>query len=116
MISELPVLSCDNCGACCETQCSPPGYVLLLTNPHLRVSWPEPMDVYRLGSLPEPARISLIERAALIAGGRFHDAVPCCWLDTETKKCKWYEHRPQSCREFEIGSAACREWRDEFKP
>lgn len=54
----LPVIeNCNDCGACCREQCSPPGYVAIL----LRGSefWPIASDVARFNALPADALESL---------------------------------------------------------
>jgi len=99
--------NCDNCGACCMTQSTPPGYVAVIFNPD---GWPEETgDHERVARLPEAARCELLDAIEDDAGDR-----PCCWLDQKTMRCRWYEHRPQICRDFEVGSESCQCWRDEF--
>jgi len=57
VISSLPVLNCDSCGACCLKQESPPGYLGLLLNPSWREHYPE--DAERLRKLPGALRREL---------------------------------------------------------
>jgi hypothetical protein len=46
---------CDNCGACCFEQGSPPGYLLLLSEGD-HSTWPDQEDLERVKSLPSEAR------------------------------------------------------------
>lgn len=117
-MNQLPILDCNDCGACCATQCSPPGYVLLLTvSEKDQDEWPHPEDVARIRSLPAEAETSLREYLTSLKSFDVPvvtDDGPCIWLDLETRRCRFYEHRPQICRDFEVGSEGCRSWRDEF--
>lgn len=109
MSTLLPTLDCNDCGACCFEQCSPPGYVAVVTgNEHL---WPDEEDVERAKTLPPEALRLLLEAVAAASS----DDSPCCWLDLVTNRCRFYEHRPNICRDFEPGSEGCRSWRDEYK-
>lgn len=116
-MDQLPIINCDDCGACCATMCSPPGYVAIIaaTERGQQDEWPVALDVIRVGLLPPEADKLLrdyIERGR--RDGFPKDDQPCIWLDLETKRCRFYEDRPQICRDFEVGSEGCRSWRDEF--
>lgn len=93
-------ITCDDCGACCATMCSPP-------------FMPEHLDGTELSKLPvevrEDYKAGMVSRA--VAG--WPDDEMCFWL-TFGCQCKHYEHRPDICREFEPGSEGCQSWRDEF--
>lgn len=99
-------MNCNNCGACCFEQGSPPGYAVVVLNPQ---DWPEwTGDHARVAALPDDAR------AELLTGITDDPDGPCCWLDLTTNRCRWYEHRPQICRDLDVGSEGCRVWRDEY--
>jgi uncharacterized protein len=109
--NQLPIISCDGCGACCLEQSTPPGYLVLAAG----LEWPEPEDVQRFAELPADAKASLVHYQQQVASGEACDAErPCIWLDTETMRCRHYEQRPQICRDFERGSGACLAWREEY--
>lgn len=56
----LPIIAtCDQCAACCMTQCSPPGYLLLLCQPQKSHEWPDQEDVQRVEYLPHEARLAI---------------------------------------------------------
>jgi len=98
--------NCDNCGACCMAQTTPPGYVAVLYDYR---SWPDEEDKERCQEMPREARAAILDRMADLDGDQ-----PCCWLDEDTLRCRWYEWRPNICRVFEVGSEGCQMWRDEF--
>ena len=112
--TELPIISCDDCGACCFEQGSPPGYLCLLMQPSEQVDWPDAEDLPRLKTLPEDARAALLDYAADLGDGTVIGEGPCCWLDQKTNRCRWYDWRPQICRDLDVGSEGCRCWRDEY--
>ena len=86
---ELPVLSCEGCGACCYLQSLPP-YM------------PTELDVL--------AKHLVAEISAAMK--RNHKG-PCIWLNAE-KRCGHYEERPEVCRQFELGGEECVTLRREF--
>ncbi|MEM7455682.1 MAG: YkgJ family cysteine cluster protein [Planctomycetota bacterium] len=102
---DLPVISCDNCGACCMKMGHPPFFwsAGMVTVDEFWVSMPadirEELQSY-LNSLEDPTA---------------DVGQPCFWLDMQTKKCRHYEHRPQPCRDVEIGSPPCRTARADFQ-
>jgi Fe-S-cluster containining protein len=101
---EEKVVNCENCGACCMEQNTPPGYLVVIFNP---ANWPvEFGDHDRVTQLPEEARAAIVNQG--------NGSCPCCWLDLERMRCRWYEHRPQVCRNFVPGSEACLSWRDNY--
>lgn len=108
-------MNCDNCGACCMEQGSPPGYITLLTSPvSQRCDWPGEGDAERITHLPAEALRAIAWYRRDLKEGRTDGDGPCCWLDRETRRCRWYEHRPAICRELDVGSEGCRVWRDEY--
>jgi uncharacterized protein len=111
MSDSLPILDCDNCGACCMEQGSPPGYTLLLAGMPV---WDKD-DTERFEALPAEALEILRQYKSDLLANRVTCDGPCVWLDRETKRCRFYEHRPQICRDFERGSEACRTWREEYE-
>ncbi len=116
MEHELRVIeTCDNCGACCLEQESPPGYMMLLNSPGMMDNEEAfKADAERLRALPAAAMAELREYLAqLLAGVERSDQV-CIWLDHTSMRCRYHEHRPAICREFEIGSAECRGWRQDY--
>ena len=57
-----PPANCDDCGACCMEQTSPPGYAWLLARSSGQSAWrPDPADVARVGALPEEPRRVLVQ-------------------------------------------------------
>ena len=108
------VVSCQNCGKCCETQGTPPELFFVYGDPALVAAqqagvplreWPRSEW---FAALPDDAREAIF--AALEDETR-DDGAPCCWYDERTNLCRWYEHRPEICRDFEVGSEACLTWR-----
>ena len=80
----LAVLSCEGCGACCESQGTPPFSWLGDDRPPAHLVWDIEEHMYR-----------------------WDDGEPCLWFDAMTKKCRHYEHRPNTCREFPVGGKDC---------
>ena len=102
---ELPILSCDDCGACCDYSRTPPHLVVWQHDqPIPRPGEPTAeFDYQVLMAAPEEARRLIIEKRLSDAPA----ADPCAWLDQETRRCRFYEFRPEVCRSFEPGSGAC---------
>lgn len=86
----LAVLNCDGCGACCDTQGTPPFSYQGGDRPPAHLMWDIEEHMYR-----------------------YDDGEPCLWYDTQTKQCKHYEHRPDACREFPVGGEDCLRMRTE---
>ena len=101
--NHLPVITeCfEGCGACCNQQSSPPGYVAVVAG-----AWRDQDDIERVRNLPEQARVELDAYMQT----EMKDGQPCIWLDLDTRRCRFYEHRPSICRDFEVGSDACLQW------
>ena len=99
-MNSTPEITCEDCGACCATMCSP----LLM---------PEHIDATEINALPADVRKDFKDGMEAREKHGWIPDVPCFWL-TDDLKCKHYEHRPDICREFEVGSEACQTWRDEF--
>jgi Fe-S-cluster containining protein len=111
------MMNCDNCGACCFEQGSPPGYGFLLHSDMMAVAlWPDQADVERVLNLPTEAKAILDDYWLKLRAGKItgDGDSPCCWLDQQTMRCRFYEHRPQICRELDVDSEGCRSWRDEY--
>lgn len=94
-MSDLPVLDCADCGACCLHVGHPP---------FLRFARGDRADPYWAALPPELQR----EVSDHIDNLQDHDmGQPCIWLDLQTRRCRHYEHRPQQCRDFEVGNYHC---------
>ena len=110
---ELPVItnepaaksgiSCENCGECCMSISSPPGFVVYC-RPNGKVpdwaynpkSWPD-ADIWR--EVPEHIKNELRAyyahceaqvQAGVNPAVAYRDMEPCFWSDLATKKCKHY--------------------------
>ena len=91
---ELPVITCEGCGKCCEKQGTPPFSHAGDDKPPPELEWD--IDAH---------------------ADRYDRGLPCLWFDTETKKCNHYEHRPDACRnEVNPGDYWCRSFRGELLP
>ena len=97
-MNDLPVLSCDNCGACCVAMGHPQFY---------RTS-----DNADWNRLPEDLKREVSEHIDALTD--LDIGSPCIWLDMKTKQCKHYDHRPQMCRDFEIGNPHCLRMRESY--
>lgn len=111
---SLPIIeSCEGCGACCLKMCSPPGYVMILSDPSIADD-PGPFaeDVERMRQLPEPLKQELLEYLDWLKRERPRGERPCLWFDQQRRTCKHYEHRPSICRDaVQVGDESCRAWR-----
>ena len=96
---DVPVLSCKNCGACCEEQGMPPGYLFPALLVFLPVELREELEFHQ----QEERRIGYT---------RHERGLPCIWYDSETRQCQHYEYRPDRCRDFPIGGQGCLFWRE----
>jgi Fe-S-cluster containining protein len=47
---------------------------------------------------------SLLRRGQQPASGH-EEALPCFWLELETKRCKHYKYRPEVCRDHFCGQS-----------
>lgn len=92
---QLPILDCNDCGACCMEISSPPFL-------------PD-----ELNELPVDLREDYLAQCEKIEWD--DDERPCFWFDVESKRCRHYENRPEVCQEFEVGCDACHGWREQFK-
>lgn len=97
--------TCDNCGACCREQESPPGYVAILCG----MDWPDSDDVERVRSMPVELRAGL--RQCMLDDCRHEHSPACLWYDHERRACRNYDWRPSVCRDFAAGSEECHGWR-----
>lgn len=101
---ELPVVSCEDCGACCTHIRTPP-FVFCFVDGR-----PIPMDgddEFEDGktflSAPTEAHHAFVDG---LKDNRPEES-PCSWWDQDTKRCRWYGHRPAICREYEVGGESC---------
>ena len=101
MSIELPILSCEGCGACCTTMGHPQFY---------RFATGENADPHWAG-LPQELKAEVNQYVDQLA--EINLGEPCIWYDSEKKQCRHYDHRPQMCRDFEMGSFHCRRKRRE---
>lgn len=101
---QLPIVeNCDDCGACCMDQVSPPFVGLDDFN-----------GVYDVEFAMLPADLKAEYYAYYAPGGpreKLPPEAPCYWFDLETKRCKHYEHRPRICRDFAINGKGCKRHR-----
>lgn len=91
-MESLPILSCDDCGACCAHMGTPP------------------FIKHEIYSLPEELQKEIL-RYEKEEPNREDSGLPCFWYDPVTRKCTQYDYRPIVCEDFEIGSPSCRYWR-----
>lgn len=100
---DLPILNCDNCGACCTGQAALPVH---LVGEHFRM---EPVSPLPPG-LAEELRNTV---AKFNRDGWPPDGTACIWYDPRRKRCRHYEHRPTLCRDEVVpGDEGCRRWRE----
>lgn len=95
-MDQLPIVSCDNCGACCMGMGIPPE------------TGDDAIDDAWWESLTDELRQEILDRQG--QPNWAHE--PCVWLDVETRRCTHYELRPQVCRDFEPGNLVCLEDRE----
>ncbi len=107
--------SCDGCGACCLSQESPPGYLMILSLGDDMAMTDD--DLKRFNSMPREAMQELREyRERLLAGEGHPNNMICLWFDEQTRKCKHYDLRPDVCRtEVVLNDASCELWRKQYQ-
>jgi uncharacterized protein len=111
----LPVIDlCDDCGACCMEQESPPGYVMLLSSPEMMAEETFREDAERISAMPSALQDELRNYLHQLLAGVERPDTACIWLDKSTMRCRHHEHRPSVCRDFEIGTDECRSWREAY--
>jgi Fe-S-cluster containining protein len=109
----ITAAECENCGACCFEQGSPPAYGCLVdADEQARKAWPDQADNERVETLPADAINVLLDYWEKLKRGEVDGDGPCCWLDQETNRCRFYEFRPQICRDLDVCSEGCRIWRE----
>ncbi len=108
-IPHLPIINCDDCGACCFEQGSPPFMPAYLSDPI-----EDAEDIIRQREMPAAAADAIATYHRQLLADEVSGDAPCCWLDRDTNRCRWYEFRPQICRDLDCGSEGCRSWRDEY--
>jgi Fe-S-cluster containining protein len=102
-MNQLPVLNCDDCGACCLHVGNPPGY-----GGHVdgKGNW-----VWLTASLEDSERLQSMPAALQEELRRNKDRgladQPCHWFDLATRQCVHYDQRPEACRMFEVGEDDC---------
>lgn len=115
---NLPIIeSCDDCGACCMEQGSPPGFADFISpSEDYRKTAREyaPEDAVWFDASPYIAKYILRSYFDNVEDDSVSGDGPCCWLDMETKQCRFYEHRPSVCRDFERSSKPCHDWRERY--
>ncbi|MBY0527329.1 MAG: YkgJ family cysteine cluster protein [Gemmataceae bacterium] len=100
--TPLPVVSCDDCGACCTEQAALP---TSLVGTAFRMPGVGPLPVELRAEL-----LAAVERFR--RDGWPADGTPCIWYDAAAKRCRHYEYRPTLCRDEVVpGDEACRRWR-----
>ena len=107
--------SCEGCGACCLSQESPPGYLMILSlGDDMAMT---DADLERFNSFPPEVMQELREyRERLLAGGGHPNKGICLWFDEQTRKCKHYDLRPDTCRnEVVLNDASCELWRKQYQ-
>lgn len=93
-MNNLPIITCDNCGACCTKMGTPP------------------FVRHELFDLREDLREEVLKYEKEEPDREF-SGKPCFWFNIKTKKCSQYEHRPHTCRDFEVGCDPCKRWRED---
>ena len=97
--NDLPVVSCDNCGVCCEEQGLPPGYRVPALPVFIPLELREELELHQ-------------QEERQLGSTRHERGLPCIWYDHETKRCRHYEHRPPTCRDLPVGGQSCLFWRE----
>jgi Fe-S-cluster containining protein len=87
-MSILPIIeSCEGCGACCMTQESPPGYLMILALGEDYAASDAELERFR--SLPSPVMEEMKSYGARIKAGLDHpNNGVCIWFDEGTRKCR----------------------------
>jgi Fe-S-cluster containining protein len=116
----LPVIeNCDDCGACCATQGSPPGYGAFFNDdpPEERLRSGKYLTGYAWEAIPAHLRDELEAYHRAVDAGeipsRYEESLPCLWFDEATRKCRNYEWRPRTCKGFPVGGKDCRWFREQ---
>lgn len=97
-MKSLPVVSCNDCGACCRHMVFPP-FV--------------PFDEADEWDIPKSLKKELRHFIRNIRP-TLPESYPCCWLDLTTMKCRHHEYRPSICRDYELGGEDCLITRQEY--
>ena len=116
-MTDLPIINCDGCGACCKEQLSPPMYLYWIArgaHKTKKYDYLTDADVVRLRTMPPEVLDGLVDYHAKVAAGETRDDKTCIWL--QDGKCRHYDWRPQICRDFELGCAGCLRWRIKYPP
>lgn len=114
---QLPVLKCDDCGACCERMGTPPMYAAFCPPDGAVIAdWAKRTPDWVLWQLvPQELQDELRDYYRRMLAGDTPDRsaleLPCLWYDEQTHRCKHYEFRPTICREFVVGCESCIEQR-----
>jgi Fe-S-cluster containining protein len=111
---SLPLVTCDGCGVCCESQGSPPGYGVFFNDdpPEVRRQSGKAVTGFAWEEIPTHLRDELEAYHKAVDAGeidsRYEEGLPCLWLDVETGRCRNYEWRPLACKHFPVGGKDCR--------
>jgi Fe-S-cluster containining protein len=92
VLMSLPILNCDDCGACCSE---------IGTPPFVR---------HEIHNLPPQLKDEVLQWEAK-EPGREDSKKPCYWWDAKTGLCEHYEHRPVVCADFQVGCESCLSYR-----
>ena len=137
--ANLPVVSCEGCGACCFHM-GYPAYVLprpamteaeIAADPQLSIRAAKdarfkqdllngnPGESY-WHSMPDDLRAEWQAYVDQYELPTYDGTVasldgPCIWLDMETRQCKNHLHRPNICRDFATDSPGCHDWRKHYR-
>ena len=96
-IATLPVLDCNECGACCTQLVYPPFYGPW--DPSYQALEANRPDLFAQLAVDREERQREFRRTGVEPWG-----TPCSWFEPETRRCKHYDHRPDICRDFNMGS------------
>lgn len=107
--------SCEGCGACCLSQESPPGYLMIMSLGDDMAMTDD--DLKRFHAMPVEAMQELREYRLRLMNGQGHpNKMVCLWFDEQTRKCKHYDLRPDVCRtEVVLNDASCELWRKQYE-
>ena len=136
--SQLPVVNCEGCGACCFHM-GYPAYVLprkpmteaeIEADAELRERAAKDkrfkQDLLDGNSgeshwhrMPDDLRTQWQAHVSEYQQPNYDGTVdsldgPCIWLDMETRQCIHHEYRPNICRDFKADSSGCHDWRKHY--
>lgn len=109
--TPLPILDCNDCGACCTHIGTPPGFAMFFGAwPQREIEQSPDWEIFR--SMPAKLKTELRRYyhgvfVSKMIVDRTSIETPCLWYNEATRKCRNYEHRPTTCREFRVGCEGC---------